>query len=115
MGFVGALMSGGGISFTLAMAGICIMAMAGAYFTITNRAYDGAPIMLGCAVGVGVTVLLYHFFLPLFGQETEPAEGLRLYTLYVAPSLLLFLASVLAYRLRDTQRATTGDNGPSRR
>lgn len=101
LGFVSVVVPGGSLSFAFAMAGICVMAMVGAYFTITTRAHDGAPIMLGCAAGMAITVLLYRFVPPIFGQETAPVEGLRLYALHGAPVLLLLLAAALAYRLGD--------------
>lgn len=107
LGFVNALLPGRGLSFAIAMVGICLMAMVGAYFTITNRADDGAPILLGCAVGVAMTVLLYYFVLPIFGLEVTPIRGFGLYIFHAAPGVLLLLSAVLAYRLRDSR------DGPS--
>ncbi len=111
LGFVGALLPGRGLSFAIAMVGICLMAMVGAYFTITNRADDGAPILLGCAAGMAITVILYYLVLPVFGLEVAPVRGASLYLFHFAPVALLLLAAVLAYRLRDSRGGSSAASG----
>lgn len=93
------------------IAGICAMAMIGAYFTITGRARDGAFIMFGCSLGIIVTTALYLFALPLLGVERPPAGGGGFYAFYVAPAPLMLLAAALAHLLRDPSAGgATNDN-----